>query len=101
VRLWRCRHVPIESNEADPARAMGTFPPLHAQTRTMRFRRSVLQWTVDRGARERFSESARADPPTKCCSGVVSCRRLLYPAWLSDGTAGACAIDVSRREEGS
>jgi hypothetical protein len=29
--------VPIESNEADPARAVGIFPRLHAAAGTMRF----------------------------------------------------------------
>jgi hypothetical protein len=30
-------HAPIEANEADPARAVGTLSALHAPTRTMRF----------------------------------------------------------------
>ena len=30
-------HAPIEANEADPARAVGTLSSLHAPTRTMRF----------------------------------------------------------------
>jgi hypothetical protein len=42
VRLWRCRHAPVESNEADPARAVGTVPPLHAPTGTMTRSGSVL-----------------------------------------------------------
>ena len=34
--VWRLRHAPIESNEADPARAVGTLPPGLAQTGTLR-----------------------------------------------------------------
>ena len=40
VNVWRSRHAPIQSNEADPARAVGTFLCRHAQAGTMSVSRS-------------------------------------------------------------
>ena len=46
------RHAPVESNEADPARAVGTLSPLHAQARTMKFtRRRSGSWIAHAHAR--------------------------------------------------
>src|SRR5687768_10442701 len=48
----RLRHAPVKPDEADPARAVGTLFPVHAQTGTVRLlrgsrphrRERVLQW---------------------------------------------------------
>ena len=87
--VWRCRHVPIESDEADPARAMGTFPPLHAPTGTMRFPKGM---SLERNRRVRCRRcliGSCASPRTGYKEGCHERKRhtIAQIAWIDEAVS--------------